>query len=337
MVSKKSSSMARDERCETTGSAAVRRPSHVPALVSVLPKRHTALPDHGSFHMIRSMTAFASAEAETPWGALAFELRSVNHRYLEISPRLPDELRVLEPALRERVAARLTRGKVDVNLRFRPVDAAAVEIRLNDAMLDRLERAAAMLGERFPKLTTDFTRLLEWPGVLVREELDQEGLRQAALDLLEHALADMLATRAREGERLGGFLRERLDAIARIVADVRGWLPEISKALRTKLEGRLAEIKQSAEPGRLEQELVLQLSRIDVDEELDRLSAHIAEATRTLALPDAVGRRLDFLMQEFNREANTLASKSVDQRTTQAGVELKVLIEQMREQVQNIE
>jgi uncharacterized protein (TIGR00255 family) len=152
----------------------------------------------------------------------------------------------------------------------------------------------------------------------------------------------MLATRGREGERLGVFLRERLDGIEKIVAAVRGWLPQIREALRGKLQARLAELKPAAghaqlEPGRVEQELVLQLSRIDVDEELDRLSAHIAEARRVLALPDAVGRRMDFLMQEFNREANTLGSKSVDARTTQASVELKVLIEQMREQVQNIE
>jgi uncharacterized protein (TIGR00255 family) len=290
--------------------------------------------------MIRSMTAFASAETETPWGALAFELRSVNHRYLELNPRLPEELRALEPALRERVAARLTRGKVDVNLRYRPSDAAAAEIRLNDALLDRLQRTAADFGERFPRMTTDFTSLLEWPGVLLREEVDQEGLREAALKLLDSALDDMLATRGREGERLGVFLRERLDAIARTVADVRTWLPEIRAALRTRLETRLAEIRggqASLDPGRLEQELVLQLSRIDVDEELDRLSVHIEEARRVLDLPDAVGRRLDFLMQEFNREANTLGSKSVDKRTTQASVELKVLIEQMREQVQNIE
>jgi len=287
--------------------------------------------------MIRSMTAFASAETETPWGALSFELRSVNHRYLELSPRLPDELRALEPAVRERVAAKLTRGKVDVNLRFKPAEASATEIRLNDAMLDRLERVAGVLGERFPKLATDFTRLLEWPGVLVREEIDQDGLRQAALDLLNRALTDMVATRAREGERLGVFLRERFDGVAAIVARVREWLPDIRRSLRAKLESKLAEIKQSTEPGRLEQELVLQLSRIDVDEELDRLTAHIAEARRILGSPEAVGRRLDFLMQEFNREANTLGSKSVDQRTTQAAIDLKVLIEQAREQVQNIE
>ena len=292
--------------------------------------------------MIRSMTAFASAESDTPWGALAFELRSVNHRYLELNPRLPEELRAIEPALRERVAAKLTRGKVDVNLRFRPIDAGAVEIRVDHAVLDRLERAAELLTTRFPDMAVGFTELLAWPGVLKRDEVDQDGLRQAALDLLERALDDMLATRQREGERLGVFLRDRLESVARTVDDVRGWLPDIRLALRARLESRLAEIRQPAdagrvEPGRLEQELVLQLSRIDVDEELDRLSAHIAEARRVLALPDAVGRRLDFLMQEFNREANTLGSKSVDQRTTQAAVDLKVLIEQMREQVQNIE
>ena len=292
--------------------------------------------------MIRSMTAFAGAEADTPWGALSFELRSVNHRYLELNPRLADELRAIEPALRERVALKLTRGKVDVNLRFRASDAGASEIRVNDQVLDKLEMLAATFTERFPKLATDVTSLLAWPGVLKREEVDQDGLRQAALDLLDQALADMLATRQREGERLGVFLRERLDGIARTVDSVRAWLPDIRVALRTRLETKLAEITQATDAsrldsGRLEQELVLQLSRIDVDEELDRLSAHIAEARRVLALPDAVGRRLDFLMQEFNREANTLGSKSVDQRTTQAAVELKVLIEQMREQVQNIE
>jgi uncharacterized protein (TIGR00255 family) len=292
--------------------------------------------------MIRSMTAFASAETETRWGTLAFELRSVNHRYLELNLRLPEDLRAIEPALRERVAVKLTRGKVDVNLRFRPHDAGSAEIRVNEALLEQLEQTATRLGTKFPQLRVDYTGLLSWPGVLVHEELDYEGLRQAALDLLDRALGDMLATRQREGERLGAFLRERLDAVAALVANVRGWLPEIRAALRTRLEERLAEFRQPldaarAEPGRLEQELVLQLARIDVDEELDRLSVHVAEARRVLALPDAVGRRLDFLMQEFNREANTLGSKSVDQRTTQASVELKVLIEQIREQVQNIE
>src|SRR5581483_5624787 len=198
--------------------------------------------------MIRSMTAFASADAETRWGALSFELRSVNHRYLELNPRLPEELRAIEPAVRERVSAKLTRGKVDVNLRYRPLDPAAADIRLNEAIVEKLERAAGSLGAKFPKLATDLTGLLQWPGVLLREEVDQEGLRHAALDLLDRALADMLATRQREGERLGVFLRERLDAVARIVAAVRGWLPEIRAALRARLESRLGEIKQPADP-----------------------------------------------------------------------------------------
>jgi len=171
----------------------------------------------------------------------------------------------------------------------------------------------------------------------VKPGLDQQALQQFAQEVLEQALDDMLATRTREGERLGVFLRDRLDGIERCVGQVREWLPEIRAGLRVKLEQRLADLKQPADPGRLEQELVLSLSRVDVDEELDRLTSHIAEARRILKLADANGRRLDFLMQEFNREANTLGSKSVDQRTTQVAVELKVLIEQMREQVQNIE
>lgn len=287
--------------------------------------------------MIRSMTAYASAESTTALGLLSCELRSVNHRYLELSPRLPEELRSIEPMLRERVAAKLTRGKVDVGLRLRSQGAAAAKLEFNDVLLGQLENAAHRLSPRFPGMTTDFVALLGVDGVLVKPEVDQAELQAAALEVLERALDDIVATRSREGERLGGFIAERLDGIVAIVGKVREWLPDIRAALRVKLDTKLADFRQSADPQRLEQELVLQLSRIDVDEELDRLSAHIAEARRILKLADANGRRLDFLMQEFNREANTLGSKSVDQRTTQAAVELKVLIEQMREQVQNIE
>jgi uncharacterized protein (TIGR00255 family) len=182
-----------------------------------------------------------------------------------------------------------------------------------------------------------FTELLAWPGVLHEHQTGHEALRHAAQDALDAALSDMLATRNREGERLGGFLRERLDAIERIVADVRAHLPEVRAALRARFDARLAELKQPLDAARIEQEVVLQVQRIDVDEELDRLTAHIAETRRVLSLEEAVGRRLDFLMQEFNREANTLGSKAADPRTTTAAVELKVLIEQMREQVQNLE
>ena len=287
--------------------------------------------------MIRSMTAYASAESSTALGLLSCELRSVNHRYLELSPRLPEELRSIESALRERVAAKLTRGKVDVGLRVRSQGTAAAHLEFNDVLLGQLEVAAGRLRERFPGMQTDFVGLLGIDGVLVKPEVDQADLQAAALEVLDRALDDMVATRAREGERLAGFIAERLDGIATTVVQVREWLPEIRVALRAKLETKLADFRQGTDQTRLEQELVLQLSRIDVDEELDRLTAHVAEARRILKLKDANGRRLDFLMQEFNREANTLGSKSVDQRTTTAAVELKVLIEQMREQVQNIE
>jgi uncharacterized protein (TIGR00255 family) len=287
--------------------------------------------------MLRSMTAFASAEAETGHGSLTIELRSVNHRYLELGLRLPEELRALETAMRERVAAKLSRGKVDLGLRWKPTAASAAEIAVDEDLIARLADTAQMLAAKFPQLHVDFASLLGWPGVLRDQGADQESLRESALALLDATLDEMVAARAREGERLGGFMRERLDGIERIVAEVRAHMPEVRVAMRTRFDTRLAELKQPLEPGRIEQEVVLQLQRIDVDEELDRLSAHIGEARRVFGLKEAVGRRLDFLMQEFNREANTLGSKAADPRTTNAAVELKVLIEQMREQVQNLE
>lgn len=287
--------------------------------------------------MLRSMTAFASAEADTGHGTLTIELRSVNHRYLELGLRLPDELRVLESVVRERVAAKLARGKVDLGLRWKPALADASAIAVDEAFVTRLADAAQTLAARFPQMRVDFTSLLGWPGVLLDRGTDQDSLRQAALAVLDRALAEMVAAREREGERLGGFMRDRLDAMERLVAEVRAHLPEVRAALRARFDTRLAELKQPLEPGRVEQEVVLQVQRMDVDEELDRLTAHIGEARRVFGLKEAVGRRLDFLMQEFNREANTLGSKSADPRTTNAAVELKVLIEQMREQVQNLE
>ncbi len=287
--------------------------------------------------MIRSMTAFASAESETAHGNLGIELRSVNHRYLELSPRLPEDLRSFEPQLRETLAARLSRGKVDVTVRLKQAATRASSLVVDDELVARLADAAQALSARFPALRVDFTTVLNWPGVLRDQGADAEGLRAAATDLLEQVLADFIATREREGERLAGFLRDRLAGIEAIVAGVREHLPEVRAAARARLEQRLAEIKQPVDPGRIEQELVLQLQRLDVDEELDRLTSHIAEARRIFGLKEAVGRRLDFLMQEFNREANTLGSKAADPRTTKAAVELKVLIEQMREQVQNLE
>jgi uncharacterized protein (TIGR00255 family) len=287
--------------------------------------------------MLRSMTAFASAEADLGQGTLAIELRSVIHRYRELGVRLPEELRALEPALRERVAAKLARGKVDLGLRYKPATAAAAALSLDDALVGHLAETAQALAARFPQLHVEFTDLLAWPGVLLQRESDPDALRTAALALLDQALDAMVEARGHEGERLGGFLRERLDAIEQLVAGVRAHLPEVRAALKARFEARLADLRQPLEPGRLEQEVVLQVQRIDVDEELDRLASHVGEARRVLGLHEAVGRRLDFLMQEFNREANTLGSKAADPRTTNAAVELKVLIEQMREQVQNLE
>ncbi len=286
--------------------------------------------------MIRSMTAYASAETTGPAGTLGCELRTVNHRYLELSPRLPDDLRAFESQLRERVAAKLSRGKLDLTVR-RSGDARSESLQVNNALLSRLSELNLDMAALFPGLQVQFTELLRFPGVMQQAEADPETQQAALFDVLDRALDALTATREREGAKLGEILRDKLDGIERVVADVRGWMPEIRAALRTRLETRLADLKQPVEPGRLEQELVLQITRTDVDEELDRLSTHIAETRRVLGLKEPVGRRLDFLMQEFNREANTLGSKSVDARSTNAAVELKVLIEQMREQVQNIE
>jgi uncharacterized protein (TIGR00255 family) len=286
---------------------------------------------------IRSMTAFASGERATPWGTLACDLRAVNHRFFELGLRLPEELRPLETALRERLGQKLGRGKIDVTLRCRPPEGARAELHPNTSLLARLSELALDLEARFPRLHTEFTQLLQFPGVLEEATLDQAGLQAEALLLLDETLAEFVAAREREGGKLAVGMRERLDAITAIVGRIRAWMPEIRAGLRQKFEARVADLRQPLEPGRMEQEMVLWLQKLDVEEELDRLDSHLSEARRVLDLPEAVGRRLDFLMQEFNREANTLGSKSVDARSTNAAVELKVLIEQMREQVQNIE
>jgi uncharacterized protein (TIGR00255 family) len=287
--------------------------------------------------MIRSMTAFAAGERPaSSGGTLSCEVRAVNHRYLEVSVRLPEELRGAEPALRERIAARLSRGKVELGMRYRAA-AGTGELRMNDRLLAQLATVAKMADGMFPNMRVEFTELLRHPGVLDDAGVDLASLHAEAIALLEATLDEFVAARGREGEKLAAMMRERIDGIERIVAQVRGWLPDIRTALRAKLDAKLADLKLPLDPGRLEQEIVLNLQKIDVDEELDRLASHVSEARRVLGLPEAVGRRLDFLLQEFNREANTLGSKSVDARTTQAAVELKVLIEQVREQVQNLE
>jgi uncharacterized protein (TIGR00255 family) len=282
------------------------------------------------------MTAYASAERTSADGTLACELRAVNHRFLEVGMRLPDELRALEPVLRERVAARASRGKVDLVLRLRPPEGAGA-LQLDAAMLDQLAAAARELEARFPRLQVGFAELLQFPGVIGGNSHDPQALQAAALAVLDEALDQFVAAREREGAKLAEVIGERVDAIARIAAEVRTLMPLIGAGQRQKLQARLADLPHPVEPGRMEQELVLWLQKLDVDEELDRLDSHVAEIRRVLGQREPVGRRLDFLLQEFNREANTLGSKSVDARTSAAAIELKVLIDQVREQVQNIE
>ena len=286
--------------------------------------------------MIRSMTAFASGERATEWGVLGCELRAVNHRFLELGLRLPEELRTYEPMLRERVASRMSRGKLDLAMRLRAPDADG-GLHLNETMVTELSRLNIGLTARFPGLRTSLTELLQYPGVLQGRGVDPEALQGEVLALLDAVLDDFVATREREGGKLAVVIGERADAITRIAAEVRTLVPQIRIGQRQKLDARLADLSQPADPGRVEQELVMWLQKLDVDEELDRLDSHLSELRRTLKQKEPVGRRLDFLLQEFNREANTLGSKSVDARTSNAAVELKVLIDQIREQIQNIE
>ncbi|MEK7261771.1 MAG: YicC/YloC family endoribonuclease, partial [Pseudomonadota bacterium] len=276
------------------------------------------------------MTAFARREAETPWGTLTWELRSVNHRYLDLGMRLPEELRALEPRVRELMQARLKRGKVDAGLWF--TRAAATDAALDAGQVRRLQELAASAQREAGAALAPLRAIdvLRWPGVMQSAAIDVESLGGEALALLARALDELVDTRAREGARLQELLLARLAAMEKIVAGVRTVLPEMAKLYRERLETRLQEVKEQLDPARMEQEIVLFANRTDVAEELDRLNAHFAECRRVLAAGEQAGRRLDFLMQELNREANTLSSKSADLRQTNASVELKVLIDQMR-------
>ena len=290
--------------------------------------------------MTASMTAFARRDTLTPWGGLVWELRTVNHRYLELSFKLPDELRVIEPAVRELLGKRLGRGKVDCHLRFAAREGA--EGMLDEALVARLMTlahktqtlAAAAGGTVAPWPVVD---LLRWPGVFKSAAVDAEALQQAAVALLTETVNELAATRTREGTQLAAILKTRLDALGEIATQVRALLPEVRRNFRERLLTRLGEVRAELDPARVEQELLLFAQKTDVDEELDRLVLHLNEVRRVLDDKGQTGRRLDFLMQELNREANTLGSKAADVRVTNAAVDLKVLIEQMREQVQNIE
>jgi uncharacterized protein (TIGR00255 family) len=287
--------------------------------------------------MIASMTGFARREVSGPWGTLVCELRSVNHRFLEASFRLPDELRSAEGELRQRVTREVRRGKVDCVMTYRPVQAAAAGLEVDAAALERLTARLKDLGRSIPSAHVDLIDVLRWPGVLKEDGSGGEQLLIAARALFGGTLEELVAARAREGVRLREVLEQRCSALEALVQQVRARLPEVHARMRTRLEDRVKELAGAVDKDRLEQELALLLQRLDVDEELERLAGHLVEVRRVVGGDEPTGRRLDFLMQELNREANTLSSKSQDLEITRAAVDMKVVIEQMREQVQNAE
>ena len=284
------------------------------------------------------MTGFAAAAHESAQGSIGVEVKTVNHRYLEFQTRIPEELRPLEPAMREAVAARLTRGKVDCRVTFTPISTASRSLVPDPAAMKSLQAASSEVAKRFPEARPlSVAEVLHWPGVLADEALSADKLKDEVMSVLDRAIKELDQTRMREGAKLEGVLRERLASMDQLVKDAQPLMPAAIKAFQEKLATKIAEAGASPSDERVHQEIVLYAARIDVDEELQRLVTHIAEFRRVLDRGGACGKRLDFLCQELNREANTLGSKSVANEMTRTSVELKVLIEQMREQVQNIE
>lgn len=288
--------------------------------------------------MTRSMTAFARHEEQTELGSLSWEIRSVNHRYLEVSFRLEESFRPFEMAMRKLISDTLSRGKVDVALRYRAPEQAQSALQMNvdlaKTVMENYQQLASFTDNAAP---IDILRVMQWPGVIQTESLDQDALQATVLNSLKHALTDLVSTREREGAALEQMIIQRCEQINDIAEQTKIRLPEILASHRQKLAERIAELEVNLEPERLEQEMVLLAQKADVAEEIDRLQNHVNEVKHTLKRDEPIGRRLDFLMQELNREANTLGSKSIDTDTTRYSVDLKVLIEQMREQIQNIE
>lgn len=288
--------------------------------------------------MMLSMTAFSRQQLESDWGSLVWEIRSVNHRYLEPSVRLPEPFRSLEATIRDTLRKQLARGKVECQLRYQAATAEQSTLSLNQQLIERLLEANKEISARLGGPTDlNSIDILRWPGVVSDEDTDTDAIQKEALKLFEAALAEMIENRQREGEAIKDMLTQRIDGIAKIVAQVREKMPDILAAQRQNMLDKLNDLQAELEPTRLEQEVALLAQKADVAEELDRLDSHLQECARVIATKGPKGRRLDFLMQELNREANTLSSKSLVADTTLSAVELKVLIEQMREQIQNIE
>lgn len=288
--------------------------------------------------MIQSMTAFSRLQGQGTWGSAACELRSINHRYLEMSVRLPDTLHELEIMIRERIRHHIKRGKIECNIRYIPGDVAGSEIIINKHLAVQLCRATDTVGQMLTHpAPINPMDILHWPGILQIAEVDIEIIQDEIVQLIEKALLDLVEARSREGAELKILFLQRLESMKNELTKVREHLPAVMKAQRERLIARFTDAKVELDAGRLEQEMVMFAQKTDVSEELERIDTHISEVRRVLKQGGLVGRRLDFLMQELNREANTLGAKSVDVDTTRASVELKVLIEQIREQVQNVE
>ncbi len=288
--------------------------------------------------MIHSMTGYAVASRELDWGSVSVELRSVNHRYLDVSFRMPDELRPAEPALREAIAAAATRGKIECRVAYAVRGGARDGAEIDETLLAQLLALNARVRAALPEARAlGVADVLRWPGMLGSEELPVDELRAVAGELLRDALREFTAARVREGEKLAAVITERAADMRGRIALVQPRMPAIIAAFQEKLNARLKEALVSADDERVRQEIALFVNKIDVDEELSRLAAHLDELQRILKKGGAAGKRLDFLMQELNREANTLGSKSADMAVTQVAMDLKLLIEQMREQIQNIE
>ncbi|PCH63191.1 MAG: YicC family protein [SAR86 cluster bacterium] len=288
--------------------------------------------------MILSMTAFSRQQLEESWGSLTWEVRSVNHRYLEANIKLPESLRGLETAVRNSLRKQLNRGKLDCQLRFRASEEQSDSVHIDQDLVQKLVNAGAAIkaisSSAAPMTSME---ILNWPGVLKTAKADMVAIEKQALQLFETTLEDLIATRSREGNELKAFVEQRNLAIQKIVSNVREKMPLILQKQKQNILLKVEALQIDLDPTRLEQEIALLAQKADVDEELDRLDSHLREVERVLSTKGQKGRRLDFLMQELNREANTLSSKSIVAETTLDAVELKVLIEQMREQIQNIE
>lgn len=288
--------------------------------------------------MLRSMTAYGRSRLSTASGEFVCELRSVNHRYLDVSIRLPESLRSLEPAMRESLSKALQRGKVDVSLKHSCSSETNHAFAVNESLLTQLLTATEKVKSLSGSCEAiDPMRLLEWPGVLMTSTDSQTLLVKDALGVFEMALVDFVEARGREGVQVTSLLTEKVSQLRVMISAIRSLRPAVIERQKEKWLAKLSLLDQEHDTSRLEQELVYAAQRLDIDEELDRLESHCCELSKALSRSDSVGRRLDFLMQEFNREANTLAAKSGDVITTNAAVDMKVLIEQMREQVQNVE